>query len=52
MAKKRERRQFDAMFKIETVRRMQEQLVLRVPLAQIVRDFGVRPDQLRTRARR
>lgn len=47
MAKKRERRQFDAAFKIEAVRRMQERLVLKVPLAQIARELEVRPDQLR-----
>jgi transposase len=52
MAKKRERRQFDAAFKIEAVRRMHERLVLKVPLAQIARDLGVRPDQLRAWSRR
>ena len=47
MARKRERRKFDAAFKIEAVRRMQERRGLKVPLSQIARDVGLRPEQLR-----
>ena len=47
MARKRERRKFDAAFKIEAVRRMQERRGLQVPLSQIARDVGLRPEQLR-----
>ena len=52
MAKTRERRQFDAAFKVEAVRRMQERQTLKIPLAEISRDIGVRPDQLRAWSRR
>ena len=51
MAKKRERRQFDAAFKMEAVRRMQERLALKVSLAENSRDLGVRPDLLRSWSR-
>ena len=51
MAKKRERRQFDAAFKMEAVRRMRERLALKVSLAEISRDLGVRPDLLRSWSR-
>ena len=51
MARKRERRQFDAAFKMEAVRRMQERLALKISLAEIARDLDVRPDQLRAWAR-
>ena len=47
MTKKRVRRQFDAAFKVEAVRRMEERLAVKVPLATIARDFDVRPEQLR-----
>ena len=47
MAKKRERRQFDAAFKMEAVRRMQERLAVQGSLADIARDLQVRPEQLR-----
>jgi len=47
MRKKRERRTFEAAFKIEAVRRMHERLAVKVPLAAIARDVGVRPEQLR-----
>lgn len=52
MVRKRERRQFDAAFKMEAVRRMQERLALKVPLSEIGRDLGVRPEQLRIWAKR
>jgi len=52
MGRKRERRQFDAAFKMEAVRRMQERLAVKVPLSEISRDLGVRPDQLRAWAKR
>jgi transposase len=51
MKKKRERRQFDAAFKIEAVRRMHERLALHVSLAEISRDLGLRPDLLRSWSR-
>ena len=44
MAKKRERRQFDAAFKIKAVRRMQERLAVQGSLADIARDLQVRPE--------
>ncbi|MEP6766965.1 MAG: transposase [Gemmatimonadaceae bacterium] len=47
MRKKRERRVFEAAFKIEAVRRMQERLTVHVPLSVIARDLGLRPQQLR-----
>jgi transposase len=47
MAKKRERRRFDAAFKREAVRRMEERRAVQVPLATIARDLDVRPEQLR-----
>ena len=47
MAKKRARRQFDAAFKAEAVRRMEERRAVKVPLATIARDLDVRPEQLR-----
>ena len=52
MARKRERRQFDAAFKVEAVRRMHERLALKVPLSEISRDLQVRPEQLRVWAKR
>lgn len=51
MAKKRERRVFDAAFKLEAVRRMHEQTAHGVSLAQVGRDLDVRPDQLRVWAK-
>jgi transposase len=47
MAKKRVRRQFDAEFKVEAVRRMEERQAVKVPLTTIARDLDVRPEQLR-----
>jgi len=47
MAKKRARRQFDAAFKVEAVRRMEERLAVKVPLSTIARDLELRPEQLR-----
>ncbi len=47
MPKKRVRRQFDAAFKVEAVRRMHERRAVKVPLATIARDLDVRPEQLR-----
>ena len=46
MTKKRVRRQFDAAFKVEAVRRMEERQAVKVPLATIARDLDVRPEQL------
>ena len=51
MAKMRKRRQFDAAFKLEAVRRMQERLALKISLADNSRDLDAQPDQLRSRAR-
>ena len=47
MVKKRVRRQFDATFKVEAVRRMEERQAVKIPLATIARDLDVRPEQLR-----
>jgi transposase len=47
MTKNRVRRQFDAAFKVEAVRRMEERLAVKVPLTTIARDLNVRPEQLR-----
>jgi len=47
MVKKRVRRQFDAAFKVEAVRRMEERQAVKIPLATITRDLDVRPEQLR-----
>jgi transposase len=47
MAKKRARRQFDAAFKGEAVRRMEARLAVKVPLSTIARDLELRPEQLR-----
>ena len=47
MRQRRARRDFDAAFKIEAVRRMQERLALDVPLNKIAQDLDVRPEQLR-----
>ncbi len=47
MAKKRVRRQFDAAFKVEAVRRMDERRAVGVPMATIARDLELRPEQLR-----
>ena len=47
MAKRRVRRQFDAAFKREAVRRMEEHRAVQVPLTTIVRDLDVRPEHLR-----
>ena len=47
MVKKRVRRQFDAEFKVEAVRRMEERQAVKVPLTTIARDLDVRPEQLR-----
>ena len=43
MAKKRVRRQFDAGFKVEAVRRMEKRQAVMVPLATIARELDVRP---------
>ena len=42
MAKRRERRKFDAAFKVEAVRRMQERLALKISLTEIPGDYRVR----------
>jgi transposase len=47
MTKRRVRRQFDAAFKVEAVRRMEERRAVKVPMATIARDLEVRPEQLR-----
>jgi transposase len=52
MSTKRVRRTFDAAFKIEAVRRMEERVATQVPLSAIARDIGVRPEQLRSWAKR
>ena len=44
MTKTRARRAFDATFKIEAVCRMEERKAMRVPIVEIARDLGVRPD--------
>lgn len=51
MTKKRARRVFDAAFKIEAVRRMEERKAQKVPLTQIAQDLDIRPDMLRAWAR-
>jgi transposase len=51
MTKKRTRRVFDAAFKIEAVRRMEERKAQKVPLTQIAQDLDIRPDMLRAWAR-
>jgi transposase len=43
----RKRRAFSVEFKQEAVRRVQERTALGVPLTQIGREVGVRPDMLR-----
>lgn len=48
MTKKRVRRVFDATFKMEALRRMHEQVVLKIPLSVISRDLGIAPALLRT----
>ena len=52
MTTTRARRVFDAAFKIEAVRRLQERRAQKVPVTEIARDLDVRPDMLRTWARR
>jgi transposase len=47
VAQKRARRQLDAAFKVEAVRRMEERLAVKVPLTTIARDLELRPEQLR-----
>lgn len=47
MAKKRVRRQFDAAFNVEAVRRMEERQAVKVPVTTIARDRDARPEQLR-----
>ena len=47
MTKKRIRRQFDAAFKVEAVRRLEERQAVNVPLATVARDLNLRPEQLR-----
>jgi transposase-like protein len=47
MAKTHARRKFDAAFKVEAVRRMEERRAVKVPMATIARDLDDRPDQLR-----
>lgn len=51
MTRKQARRVFSAAFKVEAVRRMEEQRTLKVPLTVIARDLEVRPDLLRSWAR-
>jgi transposase len=51
MKKKRERRVFTAAFKMEAVRRMEEQRALKVPMAAIARDLNVRGERLHAWAR-
>lgn len=46
MTKKRSRRAFDAAFKMEALRRMDEQLALKIPLSVISRELGVTPAML------
>ena len=48
----RSRQAFTAEFKLEAVRVMQEQRAMGVPLSAIGRQLEVRPDQLRSWARR
>ena len=48
----KQRRVFTAAFKMEAVRRMEEQRALKIPVSEIARDLDVRPDMLRTWARR
>lgn len=47
----RVRRTFDAQFKLEAVRRLEEQRARGVTLAQVGRELGVRPDVLRVWAK-
>ncbi len=51
MTRKQARRVFSAAFKLEAVRRMEEQRTLKVPLTVIARDLDVQPDLLRSWAR-
>lgn len=51
MTRKQARRVFSAAFKVEAVRRMEEQRTLKVPFTVIARDLDVRPDLLRSWAR-
>lgn len=48
MKQKRERRTFEAAFKIEAVRRLHERRAVQVPVSVIAQDLGVRPEQLRS----
>ena len=48
MANKREQRQFDAAFKMEAVRRMQERLGLKVTLAEISRDQPISSSKVKS----
>ena len=51
MRKKQERPVFRAAFKMEAVRRLDEQRALKIPVTAIARDLAVRPDMLRAWAR-
>ncbi len=51
MVKKRVRREFDAAFKREAVRRLHEQVARDGSVAQLARELEVLPDQLRTWAK-
>ena len=51
MRKKQERPVFTAAFKMEAVRRLDEQRALKIPVTAIARDLAVRPDMLRAWAR-
>ena len=44
---RRERRAFDAVFKADAVRLLQERRAVGVPVAQVARELDVRPEQLR-----
>lgn len=48
MKQKRARRVFTAAFKMEAVRRMEEQQALKIPVTEIAREFKVTPDMLRS----
>ena len=47
MQKRQQRRVFEAAFKVEAVRRLQERLANNIPLSVIARELDVRPQQLR-----
>ena len=51
MVRKRTRRVFTAAFKLEAVRRMEEQRALKIPMVEIARDLNVRGERLHAWAR-